>query len=53
MDIGAELVQWLINQGVAVAFGLFVLVRLDQRIGELLLAVQKLTDELAVHQRTG
>lgn len=47
-----ELVQWVINQGAAVAFGLFVLIRLDQRIGELLLAVQKLTDQLAEHQRT-
>jgi len=51
MDIGQELIQWLVNQGVAVAFAVFVLVRLDQRIGELLLAVQKLTDELSAHER--
>lgn len=51
MDLGQELVQWLVNQGVAVAFGIYVLVRLDTRIGELLLAVQKLTDQLAIHVR--
>jgi hypothetical protein len=52
MNIGPELIQWLVNQGVAVAFGIYVLVRLDTRIGELLLSVQKLTDALAAGQAT-
>jgi hypothetical protein len=45
-----ELLQWLINQGVAVALAIFVIVRMDSRLGELLLSVQKLTDELAAHR---
>lgn len=52
VDIGQELLQWLVNQGVAVAFGIFVLVRLDARVGELLLTVQKLTDELSAGRGT-
>lgn len=47
MTVEQGLIQWLVNQGVAVAFGIYVLVRLDTRVGELLLSVQKLTDELA------
>ena len=45
MDVGQELLQWLINQGVAVAFAIFVLVRLDTRVGELLLSMQNFIDE--------
>lgn len=52
MNIGPELLQWLVNQGVAVAFGIFVLVRLDTRVGELLLSVQKLTDAIASQRKS-
>jgi len=46
VDIGQELVQWLVNQGVAVAIAVYVLVRLDIRMGQLLVAIQALTDSV-------
>jgi len=45
--VGQELIQWLVNQGIGVAIAVYVLVRVDTRVGELLLAVQKLSDQLA------
>lgn len=41
-----DVVQWLINQGVAIAVLAFVLVRVDSRLTQMLVTLQQLADKM-------